>query len=154
MMTNEVINEQSIDIQPAYTLETLPKLLPQQQLMLKYIIDGNNYTDAYKMAGYTSVDHADKAAWMLVTRNPLKAHLEYFRAELAKLCTRDYITNKLQQITDMAIANPQTPETAIKALAELNKMQGNYANTNTTNIQINTSVEDIRRAKSEYIKDK
>jgi hypothetical protein len=159
---NKEITNVIDDIKPApiqYTLETLPKLLPQQQIMLKHILDGNNYTDAYRLAGYSSEDHTGKAAWFLVTRNPLKAHLEYFRRELAKLITPEYLLTKLNTIADNAtnVFNPLAinPDTAIKAIDVINKMQGNYAkNEGITINNLNTSLEDIRNARLEYKKDK
>jgi phage terminase small subunit len=159
MMTNEPSNipdnaQLLTDIEQIYSRETLPELLPQQQLMLHYIICGDNYTDAYKKAGYTCLDHAKQAAWQLVTRNPLKAHIDYYFKELSKIITPEYIKARLQYISERALQDDRQLETGIKALAEINKMQGNYANNGQTNIQINTSIEDIRRAKSEYIKDK
>lgn len=159
---NKQVTTVTDDIKPQpiqYTLETLPKLLPQQQLMLKYILEGNNYTDAYRMAGYTSEEHAGNAAWMLVTRNPLKAHLGYFRTELAKLVTPEYLITKLNNIADNA-TNGNNPmqhnaDTAIKAIDVINKMQGNYAkNEGITINNINGSIDDIRNARNEYKKDK
>jgi len=156
MNTTDIINTPD-NIQPLLTLETLPKLLPQQQLMLNYILDGNNYTDAYRKAGYLSVDNASCCAWQMVIRDPLKSWLHYYQSEMAKMCTPQYLTNKLTYIAQQC-ANDETVhkngETAIKAIDVINKMQGNYAQTNTTNIQINTSIEDIRNAKQQYIKDK
>jgi len=155
--TETTTDSQAITPKPAemtYTFETLPKLLPQQQLMLRYILEGDNYTEAYRKAGYSSEEHAGKASWFLVSRNPLKAHLEYFRSELARLCTTDYMVSKLAQIADIALSNPQYIDSATKALDVMAKIQGKYNDKSQMNIQINTSVEDIRRAKSEYIKDK
>ena len=142
---------------PQLTLEQLPPLKPQQALMLHYIIEGSNYTEAYRKAGYSSVDHADKAAWHLVTRNPLKAHLEYFRCELAKMCTPDYLINKLNHIIDAVVNRDDSPltynpEVAIKAIAEINKMQGNYAQTQAQVNHLHASIDDIRNARDEYKK--
>jgi hypothetical protein len=152
-MSNDITKSEDAE----YTLETLPPLLPQQQAMLGFILNGDNYTDAYKKAGYRSVDHAQKAAFILVTRNPLKAHLEYFAQELSKLITPAYIANKLNAITEKVLdeSNPLrfNPDTAIKALAEVNKMRGNYAPTNVNVQSVSASIEDIRRAREEYKKD-
>lgn len=155
-MTQELITQ---DKSPEITLESLPSLLPQQALMLHYIIDGDNYTDAYRKAGYSSVEHAAKAAWMLVTRNPLKAHLEYYRAALAKMCTPDYLINKLNAIADTTTNKNESPlaynpEIAIKAIAEINKMMGNYAQTQAQVNHVHASIEDIRNARNEYKRDK
>lgn len=159
---NKEITTVTEDIKPApiqYTLETLPKLLPQQQRMLSFILDGDNYTDAYRKAGYSSEDHTAKAAWFLVSRNPIKAHLEYFRAELAKMITPEYLLTKLNHIADNAtnMNYPMSinPDTAIKAIDVINKMQGNYAKSEIITINnLNTSLDDIRNARSEYKKDK
>ena len=157
MNTTEVIEQSAPDTIPQYTLETLPELLPQQARMLEYIMEGYNYTQAYKKAGYTDSEFSNRSAWNLVNRNPLKAHVDYFVHNLSKRITPEYIKGKLNQIAENCI-NPDSHlpdnDTAIKALAEINKMQGNYAATQVNVAQVTTSIEDIRRAKSEYIKDK
>lgn len=134
--------------------EDLPHLLPQQALMLHYIIEGNNYTDSYRKAGYTSVEHAGKAAWYMITHNPLKAHLEYYGQQMAKICSPDYIVNKLNKISEMTLNEDNfDPEIAIKALAEINKMRGNYASTHTQVNHLHASIEDVRNARKEYKKE-
>lgn len=155
MQTTELIPVN--DISQELTLETLPPLMPQQRLMLNYILDGNDYTTAYRKAGYQSKDHADKAAHVLVTRNPLKAHLEYFSKELSKLITPEYIATKLNKIADNSINKdePQfyNPEIAIKAYDQVNKIRGYYASTNVNVNTINASIEDLRNARNEYKKE-
>jgi len=157
-MNTEVITQTEGDIAPVemqYTLETLPKLLPQQALMLNYILEGYNYTQAYLKAGYDCDSSPNTAAFILVHRNPIKAHLDYFMHHMAKRITPEYIKNKLNHIAEKCMEDStKHGETAIKAIDVINKMQGNYAQTNTTNIQINTSIEDIRNAKQQYVKDK
>jgi phage terminase small subunit len=141
------------ELQIAY--EQLPPLLPQQALMLNYILDGDNYTEAYRKAGYTS-QYAKQAATVLVSRNPLKAHLDYFFHEMAKIVTPEYLINKLVSITERAIDinSPfQNGELAIKAIAELNKMQGNYAQQTVNVNTISASIEDLRNARNEYKKE-
>lgn len=151
---SELIESNTMPVnEPQYTFETLPDLLPQQQRMVNFILEGDNYIDAYRKAGYSS-EYAKQAAHVLVTRNPIKAYLDYFSNELAKMITPATIKVRLQHIVDRALIDDKQLETGIKAIDIINKMQGNYAQTNQTNIQINTSIEDIRNAKAEYIKDK
>lgn len=162
MNSNELIPIEPIpvNIEPdkpkELTLEDLPLLLPQQQAMFNHIIDGDNYTDAYRKAGYKS-DYPRQASFVLVTRNPLKAHLDYFYQQMAKRITPEYITARLNDIVDMTTNTNNSlgfnPETAIKAMQEVNKMQGNHKQTLQVN-NIHASIEDIRKAKQEYIKDK
>lgn len=162
MMTQELVPAESTEPQLQdkpikYTLETLPELLPQQQLMLDAILSGDNYTDAYRKAGYKS-QYAKQAALVLISRNPLKAHLDYFFSEMAKTITPEYIVNKLVLLTDRAMdvnsENPINTEIAIKAIQEINKMRGNYAQTITQVNNVHASLDDIRNAKNEYKSDK
>lgn len=139
------------------TEQDLPPLNTRQQAMLNYIIMGHSNTKAYLLAGYDSIDHAAKAAFELTNRPPLKTHLDYFRAKNSKAITKEWKAQKLQQIIDMALDpdNPlANPDYAIKAMAELNKMQGDYPQQNISINNINTTLEDIRRVKAEYVKDR
>ena len=106
------------------------------------------------MAGYKSTDYASKSAYILVTRNPLKAHLEFFAKELSKTITPDYIKIKLQQITDRAMQDVRTLDSATKAIDVLNKMGGYYAPTNVNVQSVSASINDIRNARAEYKRDK
>jgi len=135
-----------------YTLETLPELLPQQAKMLEYIIQGDNYTDAYRKAGYIC-QAASQGAWQLATRNPLKAHIDYYLGKVSKTITKDWKQGKLKQLVDIATnTNNETinGDLAIKAIAELNKMQGDYAPDKLQVNSVNQSVEDVRNALKEY----
>lgn len=161
MMSNELTPiEQETITQPApiheITRDELPPLLPQQMIMLNYIIDGDNYSDAYRKAGYKS-NYPKQASFDMINRNPLKAWLDYYYKEMAKKITPEYITLRLQQIMDMATNsnNPVTfnPETAIKAVQEINKMQGNHKQQAIQINNLNASIDDLRKAKSEYIKE-
>lgn len=158
-MTNDIIKStETIE----YTLETLPELLPQQARMLHFILEGDNYTDSYRKAGYSSVEFANRAAFYMISHNPLKAHLDYYSHQIAKQITPDWKVGKLRQVVENALrrANDDEPnnydgELAIKAIAELNKMAGDYAQTTTTQINnINGSIEDVRNARLEYKKDR
>ncbi len=140
-----------------YTLETLPPLTPQQATMLDYILQGYNYTQSYKMANYSCTEWANSAAWQLVMRNPLKAHIDFYTRLMAKKITAEYIVGRLNSIAEQCM-NPENAikngDTAIKAIDVINKMQGNYAATNVQINSVNATVEDIRNARKEYIKDR
>ena len=144
------------------TFDELPPLLPQQQRMLSFILQGDNYTQAYRKAGYTSDEYAGRAAFILVSRNPLKAHLEYFMRQAAKEITVHWKALKLRQIIENALQTPDEEEVisrydgelAVKAIAELNKMQGDYAASVTQVNNIHASIQDVRNAKLEYKSDK
>lgn len=132
--------------------EDLPPLNPQQEIMLSTILGGSNYTDAYKAAGYSSIDYPDRAAHVLVHRSPLKDHLEYFRAKAARSMTKEWVADQLMNIVNLA-TKKERYDSAIRALEEVNKMGGNYA---AQKIDINNtqrSIEDIRNARLEYKKD-
>ena len=162
MNTTDIINP-SDNIQPAanaepeYTIDTLPELSPQQALMLDYILQGYNYTTAYRMAKYTDSEWSSRSAYLMINRNPLKAHIEFFINGMAKRCTPEYKINFLNRIAEQC-TNPENAiknaDSAIKAIDLMAKIQGHHAQTGNTNIQINTSIEDIRNAKQQYIKDK
>jgi hypothetical protein len=141
------------------TLDQLPPLLPQQRLMLNYILEGSDYISAYRKAGYKAQEqYEDRSCHILVTRNPLKAHLEYFQKEISKLITPAYIANKLARIADKSTNDEEmhlySPEIALKAYDQLNKMAGNYAATQVNVQTLTASVEDIRNARQEYKQDK
>jgi hypothetical protein len=139
-----------------YTLETLPDLLPQQRLMLDNILNGDNFTEAYRKAGYTS-QYAKQAAFVLISRNPLKAHLDYFFGQLSKYVSKDYIICKLAMMTDRALDSnndiSEYGDIAIKAIQELNKIKGNYAATNVNVNSTQQSINDIRNVSLEYKKE-
>lgn len=143
--------------EPEYTLDTLPELSIQQGLMLDYILQGYNYTQAYRMAKYSADEHAHASAWNMVNRYPLKQHVDFYIQQMGKRCTVDYKLNLLNRIAENCI-DPnnvlKNGDTAIKAIDLMAKIQGHHAQTGNTNIQINTSIEDIRNAKQQYIKDK
>lgn len=153
MITNNLLTQSEIE----YTLDTLPELSLQQSLMLNHILEGNSYTEAYRKAGYTATEHAHTAAWNLVIRNPLKAHMDFFMRELGKRCTVDYKLHLLNRIAEQCI-NPdnviKNGDTAIKAIDVMAKIQGHYAPANINVQSITTTIEDIRNARKEYVKDK
>jgi phage terminase small subunit len=157
MTENELIaTSETPQPEKQLTYEDLPPLLPQQLTMLNAIMDGDNYTDAYRKAGYKS-EHAKQAAFVLVNRDPLKAHLDYFYTMLAKQITPEWITERLTKITEMTMDanNPLTrnPDTTIKAIAELNKMQGNYAQQTVQVNNVHASIDDVRNAINSYKKE-
>lgn len=163
-MTDEITNL-TTELIPIPTInpndlpdESLPELLPQQQSMLNYIMAGKNYTEAYRLAGYSSVKHADRGAMQIVTAWPMKQYIENYRKRMRELISPDYIAERLEQIALKSINEDRpelyNPEIALKAYAELNKMAGNYAQQTLHINNVNTSLQDIRQARAEYIKDR
>ena len=144
----------------------LPPLTIRQQKMLKAYLKHGNATQAYKDAGYTSEEYPDKAAHILIHRSPLSEHLEYFIARSKKKITSEMKTDLLWRIAEESVditldndgnvvSKPER-EVAIKAIAELNKMVGDYApvQVNTQQVSVTAAIEDIRNARLEYKKDK
>lgn len=132
----------------------LPFLTIRQNKMLRAYLEHGNATQAYKDAGYSSTKYADRNAHILVNRSPLKDHLEYFRAKSAVACDKDWITDRLKGI--VARTEHDEYDAAIKALSELNKMQGNYAplESISKNLNVDAAIEDIRNARAQYKLDK
>lgn len=150
------VAESSNNTEKILNIDELPKLLPQQMAMLNYIYEGDNYIDAYRKAGYKAI-HAMQSAFCLINRNPLKAHLENYYRLIAKAITPEYITSRLNDIVNLTtnINTPAgfNPDTAIKAMQEINKMMGNHKQHAIHINNVHATVEDIRNAKREYLKD-
>lgn len=135
----------------------LPPLNTRQLAMLNYIMAGYNNSQAYIKAGYDSINNAHKGAHQLTSSQPLKAHIDFYRQQLSKSITKEWKEEKLKQIVDMSIDphNPlANPDVAIRAMAELNKMKGDYAPQAPIQVHnLHASLDDIRQAKLDYIKE-
>lgn len=144
----------------------LPPLTIRQQKMLKAYLKHGNATQAYKDAGYTSEEYPDRAAYNLIHRSPLQDHVEYFVDKSKKKITSEMKTDLLWRIAEESVSttidddgnvvSKPEREVAIKAIAELNKMVGDYAPTQVNNqtVNVTAALEDIRNARLEYKKDK
>ena len=132
----------------------LPELTIRQQKMLKSYLKSGNATQAYRDAGYSSTKNPDKVAYNLMHRPPLQTHVEYYLAKAKTKVDKDWITERLEGIVKRT--EHEEYDSAIKAIAELNKMQGNYAPIQTDNrsVSITQSIEDVRNARLQYKQDK
>ncbi len=154
LFPQDTINPSILDI----TDEHLPELNIRQQSMLNYIMAGYNATQAYRKAGYDSVDHADRAAWQVINSYPMKQYIENYRKALSKMITPEYIVDRVNFIVNRSLddSNPLqfNPEMALKAIDTLNKMAGYYAAQNVNVSTVSASIEDVRNARQEYKKDR
>lgn len=133
--------------------DDLPQLKPRQIRFLNYLFSGKSTPDAYKLAGYKK-KHADTASYRLMTTPPVSIYVQLCRDKMKPIATFADKVNRLWEIA----SDPLNREIAIKAIAELNKMQGDIAPTQTQSTMVNISttatLEDIRNARLEYKKDK
>lgn len=130
----------------------LPPLKPRQRAFLNHLFNDKSVTDAYRLAGYKT-KHAAKASHRLVNNPPIDIYVELCRKKTQPIAT---YAQKIEKLWEMVEKAPS--DIALKAIAELNKMQGDIAPTQTQSTMVNISttatLEDIRNARLEYKKDK
>lgn len=100
-------------------------LNPKQQRFIDcYIENGGNATQALIQAGYTT-RWPDRAAHILMKKPYIKRKLEEVREKMDSQIEATFVwkVRKLKKIVDTTTDE----EIAIKAIAELNAMQGHYA---------------------------
>jgi hypothetical protein len=136
----------------------LPPLNVRQMAMLGFIKEGYNNTQAYLKAGYTCVDDPNCGAYQLVSKPPLSLHIRYYLQERARGVTRDWKYDKLRQIVENSVRKTDengviVENIALNAIAELNKMQGDYAPVQSVSVNVDRTVEDIRKVMIEYKKE-
>jgi hypothetical protein len=140
----------------------LPELTIRQAKFLEHYLKHGNATEAYKQAGYKT-KYADRACFILINNEPMKSHLEYYRNESKKI-TFEMKADLLWRIAQESIAPIHDDngkvvkwgdkDVAIKAIAELNKMVGDYAPEKSQTVNVQADWEDVRNARLEYKKDK
>ena len=129
------------------------KLTLQQQNFVKYYLESMNATQALIKAGYKG-KHADSYASQLMSKPQIKALLSKTN-ELVQnqiKATFEWKVQKLEQIIEQCLYS-ESKDTAIKAISELNKMQGHYAPEKRENLNVNTSLDNIRKVRDEYKKE-
>lgn len=129
----------------------LPDLKPRQIRFLNYYFAGKTRVEAYKLAGYKH-KQADSAAWRLCNTDPVQKYIKLCKEKMKPIATYADKVNLLWEIAN----NSHEKDIAIKAISELNKMQGDIAPIQTQSVHINTNatLEDIRNARLEYKKEK
>jgi phage terminase small subunit len=141
------------------------KLTLQQQNFVKLFIQTSNAKQSLIQAGF-KCKHPDRYAHQLLKKPQIQELLEKTRSEVQKKTevTFEWKVQKLQEIIDRSLNQHLQDDdgsgkklvlsdTAIKAIAELNKMQGHYAPEKRENLNVNTSLENIRRVRDEYKKE-
>ena len=132
-------------------LDDLPPLTMRQQKMLNHFLQYGEATEAYRQSGYGG-KYPNRSAFNLINRNPLKAHIEYYKKKTSEVLDATWIADRLKAIV---LKNEfENGDTAIKALSELNKMQGNYAPEKTQNVNMEADWIDVRNARLSYKMDK
>lgn len=131
------------------------ELTNQQITFCEAYIAGEMASKAAQIAGYKS---PARAAQYLLSTNRIKRYIAKQQPRIQKLpVTVEYKTSKLQHIVEQAIPDdePLTKhvDIGIKAIQELNKMQGHYSPTQVQQVTVEASIEDIRNAQKEYKKE-
>lgn len=129
----------------------LPILKPRQRAFLNHLFNNQSTTEAYRLAGYKK-KHADKAANRLIYSQPVATYIELCRKKTQPIAT---YSDRINTLWEIASEN-SSGDVRIKAIAEINKMQGDYKPVESINISVNTTatLEDIRHARLEYKQDK
>jgi phage terminase small subunit len=132
----------------------LPPLNYRQQTFLQHYLQSGNASESYRIAGYKT-KYSDRSAYILMNKDPIKSHIEWLKKKQSESVTLEWKLDKLREIVNRYI-NSDNPDVCIKAIAELNKMSGDYAPTQVDNrtINIQADLEDVRNARLEYKKDK
>jgi hypothetical protein len=125
----------------------LPPLKPRQLRFLNYLFAGESTPNAYKLAGYKK-KRADTASYRLMTHPPVSIYVQLCRDKMKPIAT---YADRISALWDIA-SNCSNSDARIKAIAEINKMQGDYQPVQNINISVNTTatLEDIRHARLEY----
>lgn len=139
------------------------KTLTQKQnvFCLEYINNGFNAYKAAITAGYSS-NYANVKAHGLLKHPTIKACIKrgYQKAEEKLDLTWEWKLNKLKRIIDTFIPDdesesifPNHARAAVMAIAEINKMQGDYAPDKKVSVSIDATrarLEEVKRVYEEY----
>lgn len=136
----------------------------QEDFCINYLMHGNAKQAAIE-AGYTEkTAHVASAKWL--SREPMKSYIaiRQERRAIKTLATREWKIQKLMEIIENALQGAEVMDAqgnvkrisdnraAIAAIAELNKMAGDYAPQKHENVNLNMDV-DVKRVE-ELIKTK
>lgn len=154
----------TIEHQP--TPEQLQPLTSKQKAFINAYITCWNGALAWKLADLKCKPGIeDRAAHQMINRPHVKYAIDQHRAKIEQqsLVTFEKKVKLLwkiaeecmtpHEVIDHRTGNVTTkiePEVTIKALAELNKMQGHYAPEKHINMNVEGSIERLERAKIEY----
>lgn len=136
--------------------------IKQTQFCQAYAIPPHNATQAAIKAGYSC--HVAKTIGSKLKDNPkIQTYLKTFQTQLENKVTIDYTwkLEKLKQIVDTFIpsdnASLETKEvnSAIQAIAEMNKMQGHHAAEKhmNLNVTVDSDIEQLETLIKKYRKD-
>lgn len=129
-----------------------PRDLTKQQLAFcEAYLSGETPSNAARMAGYKSVARA--GSYLLQTKR-IKDYLNKREKQIVDVpVTFEAKAAALKHVVDEAIPLNQpltrNVETGIKAIQELNKMQGHYAPTQSKNLNVNVQAEADREQATE-----
>ena len=126
------------------------KLNTRQQLFCQYLLQGKSHTDAAITAGYAPKSagyNADK----LLKNTKIKQYLASLQMSIAEGNIANASERKtiLTEIAREKRIRPATPKETVLAIAELNKMEGDYAPEKHATLG-NIIVEVVYRDKTEY----
>jgi len=138
--------------------QSQPKRKPtlRQIKFVNYYIESSNATQSAQLAGYKAKQMESFAA-LLLHKPYMQDLISKRKAEISKATeiTIDKKAGLLWTLATRSMEAEDKEDIVIKAVAELNKMYGHYApvQTNVQNVNIQTTLEDIRTARLEYKKD-
>lgn len=129
----------------------------QYNFVLKYIENGFNAYQAAIAAGY-SHNYSRIKAHLLLNHPSIKERLNdaYKQAQNNLEITFEWKLKKLKRVANLVPDNPNEPvslhtaKVAIAAIAELNKMQGDYAPDKKLNVTVNATKERLIEARRQY----
>ena len=143
---------------PNYTIKKYkPRELTEQQLVFcEAYLAGETQTYSAVLAGYKSPKRAGSSLLMC---KRIITYLDKRQSQLSKVpITFEDKAERLMHVVSEAIPlNSELTkqvDTGIKAIAELNKMQGHYAPAQVQTVQVDATLEDIRNARQQYKQDK
>lgn len=141
------------------------KVTVNHRLFVERYIASGNAANAY-LSVFPNCKDPSAAAMQALRYPGVKALLSQLQQRLNEKAyvTLEWKVIKLKEITEKALTSNQyiddngvmhdsyDPQTAIRALAELNKMQGHYAPEKHVNVNIEGSIDKIRQTLIDYEK--
>jgi phage terminase small subunit len=133
------------------------KLTPKQYAFVNnYVLNGFNARQAALDAGYSN-SYAEAQSYVLVKHPAVSEHLKnaYNEAEEKTEITFEWKLAKLKRIINAYEKSPlsQDAKVVIAAVAELNRMQGDYEPSKSINLSVDTTktkLNEVRRIYEEY----
>jgi hypothetical protein len=121
------------------------RLTAKECEFVRQYVFGMSIKDALQKAGYKTI--SQHQGELVLAKPIVKEAVEKMRArqEMRVDCSFETLVAKL-----MEHANNFDPDVSIKAIAELNKMKGNYAPTKSINVNIDLTLETMEELALEY----